>query len=82
MYTSAHTLHMHGANFPAAGAAAIAVPTGFPPENQAARFAVADLKGDGTQDLIVFMIDNPPGQNRGVYQIGHGLDANGNVTGG
>ena len=28
------------------------------------------------------MIDNPPGQNRGVYQVGHKLDANGNVTGG
>ena len=28
------------------------------------------------------MIDNPPGQNRGVYQIGRSLDANGNVTGG
>ena len=43
---------------------------------------MADLNGDGTQDLVVFMIDNPPGQNRGVYQVGRSLDANGNVTGG
>ena len=42
----------------------------------------ADLDGDGALELIVFMIDNPPGINRGLYRIGHKLDANGNVTGG
>ena len=58
------------------------VPDWFSVENQAGGIAVADLNGDGTQDLIVFMIDNPPGLNRGVYQVGRSLEANGNVTGG
>jgi hypothetical protein len=31
---------------------------------------------------VVLMVDNGPQQNRGVYRIGKGLDANGNVTGG
>ena len=52
------------------------IPNWFSADNQGGGIVVADLKGDGTQDLIVFMIDNPPGQNRGVYQIGRGLDAN------
>lgn len=43
--------------------------------------AVADLNGNGTPDLIVMMVDNPPAQNRRVYRVGHDLDANGNVTG-
>ena len=60
----------------------IDVPDWFSLENQGGGIAVADLNGDGTQDLIVFMIDNPPGLNRGVYQVGRSLDANGNVTGG
>ena len=58
------------------------IPNWFSADNQGGGIVIADLKGDGTRDLIVFMIDNPPGQNRGVYQIGRGLDANGNVTGG
>jgi hypothetical protein len=41
------------------------IPNWFSTDNQGGGIAVADLKGDGTQDLIVFMIDNPPGQNRG-----------------
>ena len=60
----------------------IDVPDWFSTDNQGGGIAIADLKGDGTKDLVVFMIDNPPGKNRGVYQVGHGLDANGNVTGG
>ena len=60
----------------------IDVPNWFSWENQGGGIAVADLNGDGTHDLIVFMIDNPPGLNRGVYQVGRSLDANGNVTGG
>ena len=58
------------------------VPDWFSTENQGGGIAVADLKGDGTQDLVVFMIDHPAGQNRGVYRVGRSLDASGNVTGG
>jgi hypothetical protein len=58
------------------------VPDWFSFENQGAGAAVVDLDKDGRQDLIVFMIDNPPGQNQGYYRIGKRLDADGNVTGG
>jgi hypothetical protein len=50
-------------------------------ENQGGGIAVADLDGNGRPELIVFQIDNPPGLNRGQYQIGWNLDANGRVTG-
>ena len=43
------------------------VPDWFSTDNQGCGIAVADLAGNGTQDLVVFMIDNPPGQNRGLY---------------
>ena len=59
----------------------IAIPDWFSFENQHGAIAVADLDGDGNQELIVFMIDNGPQQNRGVYRIGRKLDADGNVTG-
>jgi hypothetical protein len=60
----------------------IPIPDWFPWENQGAGIAVIDLDGDQRPELIVFMIDNPPGQNQGYYRIGKRLDANGNVTGG
>jgi hypothetical protein len=60
----------------------IEVPDWFSFENQGAGAAVIDLDKDGHQDLIVFMIDNPPGQNQGYYRVGKRLDADGNVTGG
>src|SRR5512132_1016563 len=59
-----------------------AIPDWFSFENQGAGVAVADLDGDGNLDLMVLMVDNPAGQNRGIYRIGKHLDANGNVTGG
>jgi hypothetical protein len=58
------------------------VPNWFPFENQGAGLAVADLDGSGQPDLIVFMIDAPNQKNRGVFQIGRNLDANGVATGG
>ena len=44
--------------------------------------AIADLSGIGKSDLVVLMVDNPTGQNRGVYRVGRNLDAAGNPTGG
>ena len=35
------------------------VPDWFSTENEGCGIAVADLGGDGTQDLIAFMIDHP-----------------------
>ncbi len=56
------------------------VPDWFPFENQGAGVAVAKL-GGGTLDLIVFMIDNAPGQNAGYYyRVGKSLDVNGGVA--
>jgi galactose oxidase-like protein len=60
----------------------IDVPDWFSAENQGADIAVADLAGNGSRDLIVLMVDNQVGQNRGIYRVGRGLDANGNITGG
>jgi hypothetical protein len=60
----------------------IPIPDWFSFENQYGSIAVADVDRDGNPDLIVAMVDNPPGQNRGLYRIGRKLDADGNVTGG
>src|SRR6516225_592131 len=58
------------------------IPDWFSFENQHGGIAVADLDGNGNPELIVMMVDNPPGQNRGLYRIGRNLDANANVTDG
>jgi hypothetical protein len=60
----------------------IPVPDWFSWDNQHGAIAVADIDGDGSPELIVAMVDNPPGPNRGLYRIGRKLDADGNVTGG
>ncbi len=51
-------------------------------ENRGGGIAVADLSGNGQQDLILLMVDNPPGQNSGLYRIGRNLDPTGNATSG
>ncbi|MBW4469896.1 MAG: DUF1929 domain-containing protein [Stenomitos rutilans HA7619-LM2] len=60
----------------------IAIPDWFSFENQGAGLAIADVNKNGKLDLVVFMVDNPPGKNQGFYKIGRDLDGNGNVTGG
>src|SRR5439155_429346 len=57
------------------------IPDWFSTENQGGGIAVADLSNNGQQNLIVFTVDAPAGQNRGIFRIGRKLDANGNVTG-
>jgi hypothetical protein len=60
----------------------IKVPNWFSWENQGGGIAVTPADAQGRRNLVVFMIDNPPGKNRGFYRIGKAVDANGNVTGG
>lgn len=58
------------------------IPDWFSWENQHGGIAVADLDGDGRKELVVFMVDNPPGQNRGLVRVGRALDREGDVTDG
>ena len=58
------------------------VPNWFSFENQGAGTALFDIDNDGRLELFVFMIDNAPGVNQGLYRVGKGLDVSGNVTGG
>jgi hypothetical protein len=51
-----------------------AVPDWFPADNAGAGIAVADIDGDGRPDLVVLMVDDPPGQNAGYFRIGWGTD--------
>src|SRR5581483_8959047 len=60
----------------------IEIPDWFSFDNQGAGLALADLDGDGRPELIVFMIDNPAGQNQGLYRVGRAVGADGGVTGG
>ena len=52
------------------------VPNWFSWENQGAGVAVIDRAG-GTKDLVVFHVDNPPGQNQAFYRFGKDLRADG-----
>ncbi|MFC9892585.1 galactose oxidase-like domain-containing protein [Nocardia sp. NPDC127579] len=60
----------------------LAVPEWFGWQNQGAGIALADLSGNGRPDLVVFVVDNPPGQNQGYFRIGRDLAPDGQVTGG
>ena len=58
-----------------------AVPDWYFWENQGAGVAVADLDGDGTPEIVVMAVDNPPGQNGGYYTVGWRLAAGRPVDG-
>ena len=49
--------------------AVTAVPGWFGSEDQGAGIATTDLNGTGRQDLIVFHVDNPGGENHGYYRV-------------
>jgi hypothetical protein len=59
-----------------------AVPDWFPWENAGGSVAVADIDADGRPDIVVLMVDNPPGRNAGYYRVGHAFDDAGNLSGG
>jgi thermitase len=59
-----------------------AVPDWFGAENQGAGVALADINGNGVQDMIVYHIDNPNGENHGYYRIGWDLNVDGDPVGG
>ena len=50
--------------------------------NQGAGVAIADLDGNGRPEIIVFQIDDPPGENAGFYRVGWNLDKRGIIQGG
>ncbi len=58
------------------------IPDWFSWENAGGGIAVGDVTGTGQQDLVVLMVDNPPGKNRGLYRVGKRLDAAGIPTAG
>jgi galactose oxidase-like protein len=58
------------------------VPDWFPWENAGASIAVADVDGDGRPDVVLLMVDAPPGPNAAYYRIGRALDGAGVITGG
>jgi hypothetical protein len=58
------------------------VPDWFAWENQGGGIAVGSLTGGGQSDIVVLMVDSPPGQNRGLYRVGTQLDAAGTPAGG
>ncbi|QGF23798.1 galactose oxidase-like domain-containing protein [Raineyella fluvialis] len=60
----------------------LAVPDWFSWENQGLDLDTADLDHDGRPDLVLLTVDHAPQQNRGLYRLGHALDATGAPTGG
>ena len=58
------------------------VPDWFPWENAGASIAVADVDADGRPDVVLLMVDAPPGRNAAFYRVGRALDDSGALTGG
>jgi len=57
------------------------MPGWFSWDNQGGGVAVADTTATGRSDIIVFGIDNPPGQNQAFYRIALDVNANGVPSG-
>ena len=49
------------------------MPGWFGDENQGAGIALADLTGNNHHDLLIFHVDNPPGENQGYYRVAFDL---------
>ncbi|MDQ6732907.1 MAG: VCBS repeat-containing protein, partial [Nitrospirota bacterium] len=60
----------------------VQIPDWFSAENEGGGIAVADLLNNGQKDVVVFMVDAPPGPNRGLFRIGRNLNGAGQVTNG
>ena len=54
----------------------VEVPDWFSWENQGGGIAVVDR--GATRDLVVFAVDNPPGQNQAFYRVAANIDVKGN----
>ena len=50
--------------------------------SQVVQVAIADLDGNGRPEIIIFQIDNPPGENAGFCRVGWNLDQAGIVRDG
>ncbi len=66
--------HAHSTPSPLMDTDFTAVPDWFPNQNAGAGIAVADLTGDGVQDVVVLMVDDPPGENAAYVRVGPGTD--------
>ena len=58
------------------------VPDWFSWDNEGGGVAVGSLAGDGTQDLVVLMVDSPAGPNRAFFRVGRDMGVDGGVSGG
>ena len=52
----------------------------FGAETQGADVALADINGNGQQDMVIAFVDNPGDANKGYYRIGWNINAAGLVT--
>lgn len=58
----------------------MAIPGWFGAESQGASAAFGDLNRNGSLDLIVFSLDNPPGENNGYYRVGYDIGTDGKIA--
>lgn len=58
------------------------IPDWFAYENQGGDIAIANISGSGRPDLVVLMVDAPPGKNGAYYRVGRDLAVDGTVAGG